>query len=112
MTAKTIKFQTSHNYTVSEGVKSKKPSMTQPDQVYTLKELLERQKNGIPIQGQHMEYIEGETPLPIINDLTDLMAIGDQLSEIEADYKEKIARLKERKQSKPEPETEPNSETE
>lgn len=59
------------------------PSETISGQAMSIKQMLERQQNGIPIPGILHEYGEDDIPQIRIKDLTDLDDIQTSIAEIE-----------------------------
>lgn len=89
------RFRTLNNislFPVSKGVINDKPTMTIPGQAMSVSELLKRYNAGLSVPKSDMEYMENETPIPLIRDLTDIKEVEEYMNSL----KERIQVAKEK----------------
>lgn len=79
--------------------KSNKPSMTQPDQALTIREILQRHTRNIPmnIQVKVPEYSDEYTPDLKSLDLTDIERMQDENEETILKYKQELEEKQKKK---------------
>lgn len=82
------------------------PSMTQQGMSSSVKDIVQKFQNGIPINYIQGEYSESEEPMPIIRDFTD---IDEYKKDVEEARKRQEARKEKHEKEKQEKEKEPIS---
>lgn len=78
----------------TNGEVNTQPSMTQPDQAMSIREILERFSRGLPIEGQKVPIYDEENDLPDIKTL-DLA----ERQELKENYQAELAAMRERRQA-------------
>lgn len=87
-----------------KGETFKKPSMTQPNQSMTIKEIVERHKRGFPIDGAKIPIYQGEDALPDIShlDLAEQQEIIEAMADQLVDVKQRLQAIAKDKKEKEE----------
>jgi hypothetical protein len=85
-----IKKQFQNTPPTSKGETNNSPSMTVPDMTLTVKQLLHNHSRGIHSEVSHNEPMYFDSEIPIIDDITDLIAYREDLKAREKALKAKI----------------------
>lgn len=67
-----MKFRTAFNYVQSKGEVNTEPSMTVPDQAMTIKEILQRFAQGLPLEGARVEIYDEDDEVEGLPDLSNM----------------------------------------
>lgn len=81
-----MKFQDPYNYVPEEPVKNTKPSMTEPNQIMPLREMLIRYANGQPISVPRVDSTYTEDYVADLNAFNVLRERGLELADAEKVY--------------------------
>lgn len=85
----------------SNALVSKNPSLTVPDQTYTMRQILDRSRRGLPVSGGRVPLYDEDDDLPDIRtmDLCDIQEYKDKLEDIrrrEREWQDKSNKKKEK----------------
>lgn len=78
------------NYVPSMGEVNNEPSQTIPGQEIPIRTMIEKQRQGMIILGNGLDYTDDDQPMPRLNDLTDLDEAEQHLKR----FKAEVMRLK------------------
>jgi len=93
-----MKFNTSLTYKPNnDGYKSKKPSMTIPGQTYSLPQIINRLRSGLPVQAIKAGY--NPDGFPMYDDLTDIDQFKNAIKQKLNAINEKIEAIKAKKEA-------------